>query len=183
MLYVVSALLKARLDIGNDLIAFKGVFDVRKLERFLVGAGAQNIETARSVKALRGNCFLRCQEMASGLPNLLLLESVHTCGRVPFLVIPNRLDFNKNESPVIAGDNVEFSAMVSVITGDNLVAFAHQECHRLRLYKISLSAIAGSLYNPFLHFPLFSAAYCLLSTSYCQLPTTPLPSQASGFPK
>ena len=122
----------------EDFACFEGVFKVHKLERFLVGAGAQNVKTAWRFETFGRDCFLRCQKVASGLPNLLLLEAVHAGSGVPFLVVPDGFDFDKNERPVIAGDNVELSAVVSVITGDYLIAFAHQERHRLRLDKISL---------------------------------------------
>ena len=56
----------------EDFAPFEGVFKVHKLDRFLVGAGAQNIETARLFEAFGRDCFLRCQEVASGLPNFLL---------------------------------------------------------------------------------------------------------------
>jgi len=34
----------------EDFACFEGVFKVRELERFLVGAGAQDVETARRVE-------------------------------------------------------------------------------------------------------------------------------------
>ena len=136
----------------EDFAPFEGVFKVHKLERFLVGAGAQNVKTARLFEAFGRDCFLRSQEVASGLPNFLLLESVHAGGWVTFLTVPNGFDFDKNERSVIAGDNVELPAMVSVIAGDNLVAFAHQKRHRLRLDKISLRPVLRFLQNHSLPF-------------------------------
>lgn len=129
---------KIALNPWEDFVCFEGVFVVRELERFLVGAGAQYVETAWRVEAFGRDCILRCQKVAGGLPNFLLLEGVHAGGRIPFLVVPDGLDFDEYESSVIAGDNVEFSAVVSVIAGDDFIAFAHQERDGLRLDKISL---------------------------------------------
>jgi len=159
----------------EDFACFEGVFKVRELERFLVGAGAQNVETARRVEPFGHDCFLRCQKVASGLPNLLLLETVHAGSGVPFLVVPDGLDFDENECPVIAGDNVELSAMVSVITSDNLVAFAHQVRDRLSFDEISFSVVACSLHNLFLHFPL-SSFVCRLTEPFSRLYFTSIPS-------
>ena len=160
----------------EDFACFEGVFKVRELERFLVGAGAQNVETARRVETFGRDCFLRCQKVASGLPNLLLLETVYAGCGVAFLVVPNRLDFDENERPVIAGDNVELPAVVSVIAGDNLIPFAHQKRHRLRLDKISFSAVACSLHNLFLHYPL-SSFVCRLTEPFSRLYFTSIPSR------
>ena len=136
----------------EDFACFEGVFKVCELERFLVGACAQHVETAWRVESFGRDCILRCQKVAGGLPYFLLLEGVHAGGRVPFLTVPNGFDFDKNERSVIASDNVELPAMVSVIAGDNLIPFAHQKRHRLRLDKISLRPVLRFLQNHSLPF-------------------------------
>ena len=62
--------------------------------------------------------------MARCLPDFLLLQGVYAGGRIALLVVPYGLDFYKDECASIAGDNVQFTAHVGVIAGDNLVAFA-----------------------------------------------------------
>ena len=89
-----------------------------ELERLLVGACAQNVKTTGLIESFRGDGFLCGQKVASGLPNFLLL------GGVAFLIIPDGLDFDKDEGCSFAGDNVEFSAMVCVVTGYDFIAFA-----------------------------------------------------------
>jgi len=81
----------------------------------LVGAGGQYVKTAGFVEAFGGVRFLRGQEVAGGLPNFLLLEGVHACGGVSLLVVPDGLDFDKDEGLAIAGDDVEFSTAVGVV--------------------------------------------------------------------
>ena len=95
-----------------------------ELERLLVGACAQNVKTTGLIESFRGDGFLCGQKVASGLPNFLLLERVHASGGVAFLIIPDGLDFDKDEGCSFAGDNVEFSAMVCVVTGYDFIAFA-----------------------------------------------------------
>ena len=109
--------LVAVLNVGDDLGAFEGVFDVRKLERGLIDSCTEYVEAARFLETFGGEFFLRCQKVTCGLPNFLLLEGVHAGRRIPLLVAPHGLDFDKDEFVSIAGDDVEFSATVSVVAG------------------------------------------------------------------
>ena len=95
-----------------------------KLERLLISSSAENIKTAGLVKTFRGKFFLCCQKMAGGLPKFLLLERVHAGGRVAFVVVPDGFDFDKDECCSIAGDNIEFSTVVSVIASYDFIALA-----------------------------------------------------------
>ena len=97
--------------------AFECVLDVRKLKRGLIDSCTENVEAARFLETFGGEFFLRCQKVTRGLPNFLLLEGVHAGCRIPLLVVPHGLDFDKDELVSIAGDDVEFSATVSVVAG------------------------------------------------------------------
>ena len=125
----------------DDLRAFECIFVMCKLERLLVGAGAQHVKTAWLIEAFWGDGFLCGQKVASGLPNFLLLERVHASGGVPFLVIPYGLDFDKDECCSIAGDNVEFSAMVCVVTGYDFITFAQQIRNGLRFDEVPFAFV------------------------------------------
>ena len=102
---------------GDDLRSFKCVLDVRKLERGLIDAGTQDVKAAGFFKSFGGEFFLRCQKMTRRLPNFLLFESVYASRRIPLLVVPHGLDFDKDELVPVAGDDVEFSATVGVVAG------------------------------------------------------------------
>ena len=106
-----------RLNVRDDLGAFECVLDVRKLKRGLIDSCTENVEAARFLETFGGEFFLRCQKVTRGLPNFLLLEGVHAGCRIPLLVVPHGLDFDKDEFVSIAGDDVEFSATVSVVAG------------------------------------------------------------------
>lgn len=109
--------LVAVLNVGDDLRAFEGVLDVRKLERGLIDAGTQDVKAAGFFKSFGGEFFLCCQKVACGLPNFLLLECVYAGRRIPLLVVPHGLDFDEDEFVSIAGNDVEFSAAVGVVAG------------------------------------------------------------------
>ncbi len=109
--------LLAVLNVGDDLRAFEGVLDVRKLERGLIDACAQHVKAAGFFKSSGGEFFLRCQKMTRRLPDFLLFESVYAGRRIPLLVVPHGFDFDKDELVPVAGDDVEFSAAVGVVAG------------------------------------------------------------------
>lgn len=67
-----------------------------ELEWLLIDSGTKNVKSAWLVETFGGNFLLRCQKMAGCLPNFLLLGSVHACGWVALLVVPDRLDFDKD---------------------------------------------------------------------------------------
>ena len=90
---------------------------MRELERLLINSGAQDVKTAGLVESFGGKLFLHCQKVASSLPNFLLFECVHAGGGIALLIVPYGLDFDKDEFVSIAGDDVEFSATVSVVAG------------------------------------------------------------------
>ena len=130
------------LTLRNDLGAFEGVLDMRKMERVLVDSCRENVKSARLVESLGGCLFLRVQEMAGGLPDLLLLGRIHAGRRVPLLVVPDGLDFHEYDCFSVLGNNVKLSALVGVVASDNLIAFAAEIGCRLGLDEISLGLVA-----------------------------------------
>ena len=96
-----------------------------ELQWLLVGAGAQHVETAGLFESLGGEFLLRGQKVASRLPNLLLLEGVDACGGVSLRIVPDGLDFDKDEGGSVAGDDIKLSAVVGVVAGQNLKSVAH----------------------------------------------------------
>jgi len=105
------------LALRNDLCAFEGVPDVRKLEWLLINAGAQYVEAAGFVKAFWGERFLRGEKVTGGLPDFFLLEDVHAGCWISLMVVPDGFDFDENDGVLIACDDVEFSATVGVVPG------------------------------------------------------------------
>ena len=81
---------------------------------------------------------MRGQKVAGGLPDFLLFEGVHACGRVSLLVVPHGFDFDKDECCAVAGDDVEFSTAVGIVAGQDFIAVALQIRGGLRLDGVPL---------------------------------------------
>lgn len=112
-----------------------------KLQGLLVGSCGQYVKAAGSVKSFGSFFFLRCQKMACGLPDFLLLESIDSGCRIPFLIVPDGLDFYKNKGLAVACDDIEFATLIGVVSSENLVTLAAKVRRGLRLDKVPLGLV------------------------------------------
>ncbi len=80
--------------------------------------------------------------MTGGFPDFSLLECVDTCSRIALLVVPDGFDFYEDDRFVDFSDNVEFTTLIGVIAGNNLITFAPEICCGKAFNEVSFGTVA-----------------------------------------